>query len=75
MLPLKEIRGFSAATCVIGVFEFAYSNPTHREGAIAVIGLFFLVLAWTLTIHPSNDGHWDPMSRRQSGRKLKVNEW
>ena len=24
------------------------------------MGLFLLVFAWTLTIRPSNDGHWEP---------------
>jgi hypothetical protein len=60
MLPLKEIRGFSAAVYVIAVLGLLMAIRPLWKGAIVVLGLFFLVLAWTLTIHPSNDAHWEP---------------
>ncbi len=53
MLPLKEIRGFSAAVYVIAILSLLMAIRPLWKGAIAVLGLFFGVLAWTLTIHPS----------------------
>lgn len=38
----------------------ACGNSTSVERAIAGAGLFLLVLAWTLTIGPSNEGPWEP---------------
>jgi len=45
MLPLKEIRGFSAAVYVIAVLGLLIAVRPLWKGAIAVLGLFFLVLA------------------------------
>jgi hypothetical protein len=60
MLPLKEIRGFSAAVYVIVVLGLLVAIRPLWKGAIAGLALFFLVLAWTLTIHPTKDAHWEP---------------
>jgi len=60
VLPLKEIRALFAAVYVIAVLGLLMAVRPLWKGAIAVLGLFFLVLAWTLTIHPTNDGHWEP---------------
>ena len=60
MLPFKEARGLSAAIYAIAVFGLLLRIRPLWKGAIAGAGLFLLVFAWTLTIRPSNDGHWEP---------------
>jgi hypothetical protein len=59
MLPFKEARGLSAAIYVIAVLGLLLRIRPLWKGAIAGVGLFLLVFAWTLTIRPSNDGHWE----------------
>jgi hypothetical protein len=55
-----EVRGLSAAIYVIAVLGLLVAIRPLWKGAIAGVGLFLLVFAWTLTIRPSNDGHWEP---------------
>lgn len=57
MFPLKEVRGLAAAIYAIAVIGLLVAV---WKGAIAGVGLFLLVFAWTLTIQPSNDRHWEP---------------
>jgi Domain of unknown function (DUF4105) len=45
---------------VIAVLGLLIAIRPLRKGAIAVIVLFFLILAWTLTIRPTNDASWEP---------------
>jgi hypothetical protein len=52
LLALRTIR-YSKFGLLLAI------RPLWKE-AIAVIGLFFLVFGWTMTIHPSNDGNWQP---------------
>jgi uncharacterized protein DUF4105 len=59
-LPFKEFRGLSAAIYLIVVLGLLLAIRPLWKGAIAGLGLFLPVLAWTLTIRPSNDGHWEP---------------
>jgi hypothetical protein len=60
MFPLGGYRGLAAAIYGIAVIGVLLAIRPLWTGAIAAIGLFVLVFAWTLTIRPSNDGHWEP---------------
>jgi hypothetical protein len=60
LLPLKEFRLPFAVIYAIVIFGLLLAIRPLWKGAIAVIGLFFLVFGWTMTIRPSNDGNWQP---------------
>jgi Domain of unknown function (DUF4105) len=60
MFPLIQFRGLAAAVYAIAVVGVLLVMRPLWKGTLAAIVLFVLVLAWTLTIRPSNDGRWEP---------------
>jgi hypothetical protein len=60
MFPFNEFRGLAAATYAVAVLVVLLAIRPLWKGAVTVLGLFLLVLAWTFTIHSSNDGRWQP---------------
>jgi len=48
----------------VGIFTILFTLKRSRWAAALCLVGFFIVLAWWLTLKPSNDGHWQPDSDR-----------
>jgi hypothetical protein len=48
----------------VGIFTILFKLKRSRWAAALCLVGFFIVLAWWLTLKPSNDGHWQPDSDR-----------
>jgi len=60
MFPFNEFRGLAAALYTLAVLVLLVVIRPFWKGVVAVFGLFLVVLAWSFTIHPSNEGRWQP---------------
>src|SRR5262249_53434580 len=73
MFPLEGFRWLAAAVYAIAVVGVLFAFRPLWKGALAAIVLFVLVLAWTLTIRPSDDGHWEPDVARTAWADIDGN--
>jgi hypothetical protein len=60
MLPLNGVGGLAAASYALVVLVLLIAIRPFWKGVVTGFGLFLLVLAWNFTIHPSNEGRWQP---------------
>jgi hypothetical protein len=60
MLPVSALRAPAAMIYALIVLVLIIAVRPWWKGAVAVVILFLPVLAWYLTVYPSNEGHWQP---------------
>lgn len=73
MLPFDEVRGLTAAIYAIAVLVLLVAIRPFWKGVATGFGLFLLVLAWSFTIQPSNEGHWQPDVAETAWAKIDGN--
>jgi hypothetical protein len=60
MLPFEGVRGLAAASYAFVILVLLIAIRPFWKGVVTGLGLFLLVLVWSFTIQPSNEGRWQP---------------
>ena len=73
-LPLASIRLLAALCWLCGALILPIFMWRRRRGILIVIFSFIVILAWWLTIKPTNDSDWQPDVAQNAAADIQGDE-